>query len=104
MSLKKLYYDKGVKICRTCKFIDEYAFNVNGDDGNVPHGYDGSALCCVFNKNEKECADNRWFISPTWNGCKKYERCTEKQANYEEIFDFETQTLIPNPNNISKIK
>lgn len=52
MSLKKFYYDKGTEICLTCKFIDEYAYNVH-KDGNVPHGYDGCAECCIFNEAEE---------------------------------------------------
>lgn len=103
MSLKKYFYDRGVKTCRICKFIDEYAFNVRGK-GEVPHGYDGSAMCGVFNDDEEENFDNRWMISPCWSACKKYERCSEAQALYKEIYDVETQTVIPNPNDISKIE
>ena len=39
MSLKKYYYNKKDKLCYTCKFIDEYAFNAHGK-GEVPHGYE----------------------------------------------------------------
>lgn len=84
-------------------FIDEYAFNVH-DDGEVPHGYDGMALCCKFNDKEVESAENRMFISPTWTACKKYKKCTERQADYLDIFDEVTQKIIENPNDISKIQ
>ena len=103
MSLKRFAYNRNIEICYTCKFIDEYVMNVNGE-GEVPHGYDGTALCCVFNNKEKESIENREFISPSWKACNKYERCTERQADYLDIFDEETQTIIPNPNDISKIK
>lgn len=102
MSLKKYWYDKGMEMCYTCKFIDEYAFNVRGE-GKIPHGYDGSAECGAFNEDEEESTDNRWMISPCWSACKKYERCTEAQAEYREIYDIETHSIIPNPNDISKI-
>ena len=103
MSLKRFSYDRNHKICFTCKFIDEYVMNVHGE-GEVPHGYDGTALCCVFDNTEQESSENREFISPLWKACHKYEKCTERQADYLDIFDEETQTIIPNPNDISKIK
>lgn len=103
MSLKKFFYDRGYKTCRTCKFIDEYAFNVS-DKGEVPHGYDSTALCGLFNEDEGETKENHWIVSPCWYACKKYERCTAAQAEYKEIYDIETNSLIPNPNDISKIK
>jgi len=103
MSLKKYYFDRNIEICYTCMFIDEYAFNVN-EDGKVPHGYDGTALCCVFNDKQPKTNENRDFVSPCWKACHKYKRCTERQADYLDIFDFETQTIIKNTNDISKIK
>ena len=103
MSLKKYYFDKDIKCCYTCMYIDEYAFNVR-NKGEVPHGWDGTAICCVFNDSEKESIDNRDFISPTWNPCKKYKRCTERQANYLDIYDYKKQEIIENPNDISKIE
>ena len=39
MSLKKLYYDKNIKCCLTCIFIDEYTLAVNKGNGEVPQGY-----------------------------------------------------------------
>jgi uncharacterized cysteine cluster protein YcgN (CxxCxxCC family) len=102
MTLKKYYFDKGIELCLTCKFIDEYSLNVMGDR-KVPHGYDGTSECCLFNLNEEETSENRWYISPLWKPCSKYEKCTEQQADYLEIFDTETQSIIPNLNNISKI-
>ena len=103
MSLKKYYYNKGIECCHTCKFIDEYALNVN-DKGEVPHGYDGTAVCCKFDNKQLETNNNREFISPCWKACDKYQRCTERQADYLDIFDYATQTIINNPNDISKIK
>lgn len=97
MSLKKLYFDKDVKVCYTCKFIDEYTLNVAAK-GEIPHGYDGTAICCKHNYEEKETNENRLWISPCWNACKKYEKCTERQADYLDIFDNNTQTIIKNPN------
>lgn len=102
MSLKRLYYNKDTKCCRTCMFIDEYAFNVNGE-GEVPHGWDGTALCCKFNDAKPETKENRRFVSPCWEACEKYEKCTERQAEYLDIFDRVTQTIVKNPNDISKI-
>lgn len=98
MSLKRLNFDRNVECCYTCMYIDEYAFNVNGD-GEIPHGYDGMALCCVFDENEEETDENREYISPCWRACKKYKKCTERQAEYLDIFDEQTQTIIKNPNN-----
>ena len=96
MSLKRLYYDKNYKVCLTCKFIDEYAFNVN-DEGEIPHGYDGMALCCIFDENDKESFGmNDGIVSPVWRACKKYEKCTERQADYLDIFD--NNEIIKNPN------
>lgn len=103
MSLKKHFYNRGIKTCRTCKFIDEYAFNVS-DKGKVPHGYDSSALCGLFNEVEEETKENHRIVSPCWPACQKYERCSEAQALYKEIYDIKTQTVIPNPNDISKIE
>ena len=103
MSSKRYYFNHGVEICLTCKFIDEYAWNVM-DDGKEPHGYDGAAECCLHNWDEEETSENRWWISPLFKPCSKYERCTEHQADYLEIFDVETQSIIPNPNDISKIE
>lgn len=84
-------------------FIDEYAFNVHGK-GEVPHGYDGTALCCKFDDSKPETKENRMFVSLCWISCEKYKRCTERQADYLDIFDEVTQTIIENPNDISKIK
>lgn len=103
MSSKRYYYNKNIEMCITCKFIDEYAWNVI-DDGKEPHGYDGMAECCLYNWDEEETIENRWWISPLFKPCSKYERCTERQADYLEIFDAETQSIIPNPNDISKIE
>lgn len=103
MSSKRNYYNKNIEMCLTCKFIDEYAWNVM-DDGKEPHGYDGMAECCLCNWDEEETIENRWWISPLFKPCSKYEKCTERQADYLEIFDAETQSIIPNPNDISKIK
>ena len=83
-------------------FIDEYALNVRSN-GEVPHGYDGAALCSVFNDEEKGSADNRMFVSPLWCLCPKYKRCTERQADYLDIYDEVQRKIIPNPNDISKI-
>lgn len=102
MSLKKFYYNKNIEICYTCKFIDEYAMNV-ADDGEEPFGYDGGAWCCMFDVNEPESNDNRDFISPLWKACKKYVRCTKRQAEYLDIYDEKKQRIVKNPNDISKI-
>lgn len=103
MSLKKYYFDKNIKCCSTCMYIDEYTLNVN-DDGDVPHGWDGSALCCAFKKTEKVTNDNKLWIFPSLTACKQYKRCTERQANYLDIYDYKKQEIIENPNDISKIK
>lgn len=102
MSPKRFHFDRGDKLCYTCKFIDEYVLNTQ-DDGKIPHGWDGIAVCCKYDKNEKEGAENRLWISPCWIACHKYKRCTERQANYFDIFDNTTQTIVENPNDISKI-
>lgn len=102
MSLKKYYYDRGYEMCYTCKFIDEYAMNVS-DDGYVPHGYDGIAFCCAYDEKEPESDDNREFISPCWKACKKYVKCTKRQAEYLDIYDYKKQRIVKNPNDISKI-
>ena len=102
MSLKRFYYNKDIKCCHTCMFIDEYALNVN-DEGEVPHGYDGTAVCCAYNDKEPRDSENRLFISPCWKACHKYKKCTERQANYLDVFDMKTQTIVENPNDISKI-
>ena len=103
MSLKRLNFNENIECCYTCMYIDEYALNVR-DDGEVPHGYDGTAICCVFDNKLPETIDNREFISPCWKACKKYKRCTERQADYLDIFDEATQTIIQNPHDISKIE
>lgn len=103
MSLKKYYFDKNIECCYTCMYIDEYAFNVE-DKGQIPHGYDGTALCCKFDDKEPETINNRCFISPCWKACHKYKRCTERQSNYLDVFSEEEQKTIENPNDISKIK
>lgn len=99
MSLKRLNFDRNIECCYTCMFIDEYAFNVEVE-GEIPHGYDGTAICCKHNDEQDESNDNRLFISPTWKACKKYQKCTERQADYLDIFDEETQKIIKNPNKI----
>ena len=58
MSLKRFYFDRNIEICATCMFIDEYSLNVH-DDGEAPHGYDGTAVCCKFDNNRKETVENR---------------------------------------------
>lgn len=73
------------------------------DDGYVPHGYDGIAACCIFDTTQPESDDNRDFISPIWKACKKYVRCTKRQADYLDIYDEKTNKIIKNPNDISKI-
>lgn len=103
MSLKRLYYNQNYACCKTCMFIDEYTLNM-GDKGEVPHGYDGMCMCCLHDENKEETNENRLFISPAWDACNKYKRCTERQADYLDIFDANTQTIIENPNDISKIK
>lgn len=103
MSTKRNYFNHGVEICLTCKFIDEYAWNIMAD-GKEPHGYDGMAECCLHNWDEEETIENRCWISPLFKPCLKYERCTERQADYLDVFDAETKSIIPNPNDISKIK
>lgn len=81
-------------------FIDEYALNVS-EEGEIPCGYDGTAVCGIYDK-EKDDNDGRdWFISPCWKACSKYKRCTERQADYLDIFDIETKTIINNPNPIN---
>ena len=99
MSLKRLDFDNNKKNCRTCMFIDEYALNVH-DDGEVPHGYDGTAVCCKFDNNQKESVENRLWISPCWKACSKYKRCTERQADYLDIFDPKTNSIIKNPHKL----
>lgn len=99
MSLKKLYFEKGKKMCLTCMYIDEYAFNVRGE-GKIPHGYDGSAECGKFDDTKEESFDNRWMISPMWKPCCKYKQCTKEQVEYKEIFDIDSQTIIKNPHKI----
>ena len=75
MSLKRFYFDKNIEMCRTCMFIDEYTLNVNGN-GEIPCGYDGTAICGIYEIGEKETSENRLFVSPAWTPCKKYKRCT----------------------------
>ena len=36
------------------------------------------------------------IVSPLWKACKNYQRCTEKQSEYIEIFDYNTKNLIDN--------
>jgi hypothetical protein len=85
--LKKYRYDKDMRICQTCKFIDEYAFD----------NYDGMCECCKYNEDLPDTAENRWIVARNWPACGKYEKCTERQAEYLDIFDRETQTIIENP-------
>ena len=59
---------------------------------------------CKFDNNRKETVENRLWISPCWKACCKYKRCTERQADYLDIFHALTQTIIENPNDISKIE
>ena len=101
MSLKKYFYDNNTEKCYTCMFIDEYACNVN-KDGEIPCGYDGTAVCCKYEDEQPEDIENRLWISPCWKACHKYQKCTERQANYLDIFDSRTQTIIENPNKIRK--
>lgn len=97
MSLKRFHYDLGHRCCYTCMYIDEYTLNIE-DAGEVPHGYDGTAICCKFDDSKKETGANRLFVSPVWDPCWKYKRCTKRQADYLDIFDGKTQTIIKNPN------
>ena len=53
---------------------------------------------------KKESSDNRLFISPVWKACSKYQKCTERQSLYLDIYDRKTNSIISNPNDISKIK
>jgi hypothetical protein len=103
MSLKRLRFDQKLEVCHTCMFIDEYAFNVN-EEGETPCGYDGTAICCIHNNKEEESNDNRLFISPCWDACKKYKRCTERQADYLDVYSEEKQTIIKNPNYVNRRK
>ena len=102
MSLKELYFREGAKICRTCMFIDDYACNI-ADKGKEPQGYDGTAICCKYDKAKSETSENRLWIAPSWEACSKYKKCTERQAKFLDVFDEKSQTIIPNPNDISKI-
>jgi len=100
MTLKRYYYDAEVENCMTCKFIDEYGCNVR-PEGRAPMGYDGTAFCEKYDHEKADGPDNRWSVSPLWKKCAKYERCTERQADYLDIYvDGE---IVPNPNDISKI-
>lgn len=102
MSLKLNRFNKGLEICHTCMFIDEYSLNINGE-GEIPCGYDGTAVCGIYSDEEKNDGENRdWFISPCWKACSKYKRCTERQAKYLDIFDVKTQAIIENPNKIKQ--
>jgi len=96
MSLKRYYFDENIETCRTCMFIDEYACNVS-DEGEEPTGYDGTAVCCKYDDKQPETDENRLWISPCWKACSKYKRCTERQADYLDIFDSKTQSIIENP-------
>lgn len=99
-SLKYTCWKNEQKICFTCKFCNEYAVNVYHDNLDyVPHGYDGSAICDAYDSKDKtsDPGDNRLVISPMWKQCKKYVRCSERQALFEEIYDPETNTVIENP-------
>ena len=102
MTLKKHIWSNNIEACITCMFIDEYVLNVS-ELGKVPHGYDGTAFCCKWDDEQEESNDNRFMVSPSWVACSQYKRCTERQANYLDIFDRETQTIIENPNDISMI-
>lgn len=44
--------------------------------------------------------DRDWFISPCWKTCSKYKKCTERQADYLDIFDPETKSIIENPHKL----
>lgn len=57
-------------------------------------------FCCRYNEDEEITTENRMWISPLWKACHKYERCTERQADYLDIFDNEIQTIVINPNKI----
>ena len=103
MSLKKWHYDRGDELCYTCMYIDEYVCNV-AENGEVPHGYDGIAICCKYNKDKKKSNDNRFSVSPTWKACKQYRRCTERQARYLDIYDKKSDSVVPNPFDISKVE
>lgn len=102
MSLKRLDFDNNKENCRTCMFIDEYALNVM-DEGEIPFGYDGTAVCGIYDKEKDDGGGRDWFISPCWSACSKYKRCTERQADYLDIFDSETQSIIKNPHKLSKL-
>ena len=102
MSLKRLDFDNNKKICRTCMFIDEYALNVMGD-GKIPHGYDGTAVCGIYDEEKDDGESRGCFISPCWEACSKYKRCTERQADYLDIFDSESQSIIKNPHKLFKL-
>lgn len=103
MSLKSTYWERDIKCCLTCKFIDEYIMNV-ANKGEVPHGYDGTASCCKHDENVPVSKENRDWISPLWTACAKYEKCTERQAKYLDAFDEQSQTIVANNEDISKIK
>ena len=101
MSLKRFHFDKGHECCYTCMYIDEYAFNMS-DKGEIPSGYDGMAICCKYNYKEPDSNDNRLFISPCWKICSKYKKCTERQADYLDVYNEEKQTIIKNPNYVNR--
>ena len=95
-TLKTLYYKNDERICLTCMYIDEYAFNVR-EDGQVPFGYDGMAYC-------DNCPNPREaIISPLKCACSRWTKCTEGQSKYLEIYDVKSGAVIPNPNEISRI-
>ena len=82
-------------------FIDEYSLNIS-DEGEIPCGYDGTAVCGIYDEEKDEDDDDGrgLFISPCWKACSKYKRCTERQADYLDIFDSKTNSIIKNPHKL----
>jgi len=103
MSLKKFHYKKGTEMCLTCKFIDEYTLN-DADEGEAPVCWNGDALCSIRDISQPLSDDNRLFVSPYSVKCPKYERCTERQADYLDIYCPEEGKVVPNPNDHSKVE
>ena len=99
--LKRTAFNNKVECCRTCMFIDEYSLNVNSE-GEIPTGYDGTAICGKYDSSKCETNENRLFVSPSEPKCWKYCRCTKRQADYLDIFDPKTQTIIENPYRVNK--
>lgn len=99
MSLKRLDFNNKKEICRTCMFIDEYSLNIS-DEGEIPCGYDGTAVCGIYDDEKDDGEGRDWFISPSWKACSKYKRCTERQADYLDIFDPKTNSIIENPHKL----